>query len=80
MQEVRRGVVDDVDVGIGGKRFEAAVGLGHAERVGFGASERSSTSAIATTSTNPSRRTASTWCIPTKPGPTRPIPIRWAPD
>src|SRR5262249_1941488 len=33
--------------------------------------------AMATTSTNPSRRTASMWCAPTKPGPTSPIPIRF---
>jgi hypothetical protein len=37
VQEVRRRVVHDVDVRVGGERLEAAVGLRHAERVGLGA-------------------------------------------
>src|SRR5213079_1048585 len=38
--------------------------------------EASLLAAIATTSTNPRRRTASMWCAPTKPGPIRPMPMR----
>ena len=40
VQVVRRGVVDDVHVGIGGQRFVAAVRLRNAERVGLRARRR----------------------------------------
>src|SRR3954470_23186885 len=43
----------------------------------FRRADASLLAATAMTSTNPSRRTASMWCAPTKPGPTRPMPMRF---
>ena len=59
VQRIRRRDVHDVHRGIGGQRLEAAVGLRHAEALGLRRADASLLAATATTSTNPSRRTAS---------------------
>ena len=77
MQVIRRRDVHDVHVGIVEQRL--VIARSFSERRAPAPSRgpwRRSSVASATTSTKPSRRTASMWCGPTNPAPTRPIPMR----
>jgi hypothetical protein len=75
VQKVRGGIVDDLHLRIGGEGFEAAVRFRHAEGVGLGAR----TALVRTGDGDDVDETQPTDRVdvmsPTKPGPTRPIPI-----
>ena len=69
------GVVNDRDIGIGDQIFIAPISAIDLIFVCLSLVDCCEEPATATTSTSPSRLTASMWCRATNPGPTRPMPM-----